>query len=250
MSKNDDTDQSKSIPWKLILGFLFLAGLFASYFIFDGKAILEQFIEWIKSLGVWGPIVFVVAYIILTVFMIPGSVLTLGAGFAFGLGWGSLWAAIGANLGANLAFLIGRYFAREKIKAKVTGNEKFEAVDSSVESEGWKIVALTRLVPIFPFAPLNYLYSVTGIKWLPYAMATLIAMLPGTVMYVYLGSIGRFAAESGGAEKTTGEKIFFVVGLVAIIAVTVYVTKLAKKILSQKTNIDTGGESDGSSDSE
>ncbi|MGY8640899.1 MAG: TVP38/TMEM64 family protein [Verrucomicrobiales bacterium] len=250
MSKNDDSDQLKSIPWKLILGFLFLAGLFASYFIFDGKALLEQFIEWIKSLGVWGPIVFIVAYIILTVFMIPGSVLTLGAGFAFGLGWGSLWAAIGANLGANLAFLIGRYFAREKIQEKVTGNEKFEAVDKAVESEGWKIVALTRLAPVFPFTLLNYLYSVTGVKWVAYATATLIAMLPGTVMYVYLGSIGRFAAEGGGAEKTTGEKIFFFVGLIAIVAITVYITKIGKKALASKTDIDTGGEPDSSSDSE
>ncbi|MCL4104586.1 UNVERIFIED_CONTAM: hypothetical protein GTU68_004540 [Idotea baltica] len=249
MAKTDDPSDSKSFPWKIVIGGVLLVGLFVSYFIFDGDELLQKFIEWIKSIGVWGPIVFIAAYVILTVFMIPGSVLTLGAGFAFGLGWGSLWAAIGANLGANLAFLIGRYFARSKIQEKVSGSEKFKAVDKAVESEGWKIVALTRLAPVFPFTLLNYLYSVTGVKWLAYATATLIAMLPGTVMYVYLGTIGRFAAEGGGAEKTTGEKVFFVVGLIAVVAITVYITKIGKKALASKTDI-TDSEDDSKGDEE
>ena len=234
------SESKKTFPWKLVFGALFLVALFVSYFVFDGDELLKQFVNWIKSLGFWGPVVFILAYAILTVFMIPGSVLTLGAGFAFGLGWGVLWSILGSNLGANLAFLTGRYFAREKIQDKIGRNEKFAAVDDAVSTEGWKIVALTRLAPAFPFTVLNYLYSLTNVKWITYALSSIIAMLPGTVMYVYLGTIGRFAAE--GAAKTTGEKVLFGVGLAATVFVTILVTKKAKEILKKKTGISTDEE--------
>ncbi len=234
--------ESKSPPWKLIIGGVVLIGLFVSYFVFDGGELLKQFINWIKSLGYWGPVVFIAAYTLLTVFMIPGSVLTLGAGFAFGLGWGSVWTIIGANLGANLAFLVGRFFAQKKIQEKVQSNKKFGAIDEAVAKDGLQIVALTRLAPVFPFTLLNYLYSVTKVKWSSYALATLFGMLPGTIMYVYLGTIGRFAAEGG--DKTTGEKVLFAFGLLATVVVTVLVTRKAQKILKEKTGIsgDDGGE--------
>lgn len=249
MSEQKSSSSSKkSFPWKIVIIVLVIAALFSLKYFLPFDEWMKQLGEWIKSLGFWAPFAYIAVYVVFTVLLLPASALTLLSGVFFSLPLAITYTVIAANLAANIAFFIGRYLARDKIEAKISGNEKFAAIDNAVAKDGWKIVALTRLAPVFPFTLLNYAYGLTKVKWSSYALATFFAMLPGTAMFVYLGAIGRFAAE--GAEKTTGEKVFFVVGLVAIIAVTVYITKLAKKILNQKTDIETESESDGSSDSE
>ena len=131
----------------------------------------------------------------------------------FGFGCGLLWVTIGANIGANLAFFVGRYFARDAISKQIEGNQRFEAIDRAVESEGWKIVGLTRLSPAFPFNLLNYAFGLTNIRWLEYFLATLIGMLPGTIMYVYIGSLGKLAAESD--KTSTAQFVLTIVGSVS-----------------------------------
>ena len=232
---SESTPAKKGFPWKLVIILLLVAVLFSLQFFLPLKEWMGQLSDWIKSLGFWAPFAYIAAYVVVTVLLLPASVLTLASGVIFPLGWAILYTVIGANLAANAAFLIGRYLARDKIEAKIKGNERFAAIDNAVASDGWKIVALTRLAPVFPFTLLNYAYGLTKVKWSAYAIATFFAMMPGTAMYVYLGAAGRFAAEGG--EKTTAEKVLFVVGLLAIIAVTIYITKLAKKILAQKTGI-------------
>lgn len=198
--------------------------------------LLKTALDWISNLGYWGPIAFIVVYILATVFFIPGSLLTLGAGVLFGVGFGSVYVSIGSVIGATCAFFVGRYLARGWVSKQIEGHQKFQAIDQAVAQEGWKIVGLTRLSPIFPFNLLNYSFGLTNVSLRDYFFASWIGMIPGTVMYVYLGSLAGELAQLGteGGSKTLGEWVLYGVGLVATVAVTVYVTKIAKKALNQK----------------
>ena len=163
---------------------------------------------------------------------IPGSVLTLGAGAVFGVVLGSVYVSIRATLGATAAFLVGRYLARDAIARKIEKNEKFTTIDRAVAAEGWKIVFLTRLSPVFPFTLLNYAFGLTKVRLSHYVVASWIGMIPGTVMYVYLGSLVKVSA--GQRQRTTGEWLLYGVGLLATIVVTVFVTRIAKRALAKK----------------
>jgi uncharacterized membrane protein YdjX (TVP38/TMEM64 family) len=193
---------------------------------------LKQGLDWVGQLGPWGPVIFIGLYLVATVFFIPGSALTLGAGAIFGVAWGSVYVSIGSTLGATAAFLVGRYVARNAIARKIEGNERFAAIDKAVASEGWKIVGLTRLSPVFPFTLLNYAFGLTRVKLGHYVLASWIGMMPGTVMYVYLGSLAK--AATGERTRTTGEWALYGVGLLATVVVTVFVTRIAKQALAKR----------------
>lgn len=191
---------------------------------------LQAATAWVESLGFWAPIAFIAIYVILTVAFIPGSVLTAAAGTLFGVAYGSIYVSIASTVGASLAFLIGRHIARSRIEKKIEGNERFAAIDNAVANEGWKIVGLTRLSPVFPFTLLNYAYGVTRVKFSHYLVASWIGMMPGTVLYVYLGSLGKAASEG----KSPAQWAMYAVGLIATLIVTIYVTKIAKRALSTR----------------
>ncbi len=196
--------------------------------------------EWIKALSAWveklgpfGIIVFILIYAAGTVLFVPGSLLTIAAGLIFGVGLGFVAAWSGAVIGAALAFLIARYVARGRIEAKARENEKFGAIDEAIGQQGWKIIGLLRLSPLIPFNASNYLYGITRIGFWPYLLASAGGMLPGTLLYVYLGAAGK--AGLGGAAKGRSplEYTLFGVGLAATIVVTVLVTRIAKKALGK-----------------
>jgi uncharacterized membrane protein YdjX (TVP38/TMEM64 family) len=200
---------------------------------FNPQELLRQALKWIENLGYIGGFVFILVYIIATVAFIPGSILTLGAGVVFGVVWGAIYVLIGATLGAIAAFLVGRYLAREWISQKIAGNQKFAAIDQAVAKAGFKIVLLTRLSPIFPFNLLNYGFGITGVSLKDYAIAS-VGMCPGTVMYVYIGSLAGDLARIGGDNQPTDitlQWIIRIVGFIATVAVTVYVTRIARKAL-------------------
>lgn len=199
---------------------------------FHVQELLKAALDWIGKLGPLGPVIFIGIYVVATVLFIPGSVLTLGAGAAFGVVLGSVCVSISATLGATAAFLVGRYLAREAIARKIERNEKFAAIDRAVADEGWKIVFLTRLSPVFPFTLLNYAFGLTRVRLGHYVLASWIGMMPGTVMFVYLGSLVNVGA--GHRQRTGGEWVLYGVGLLATIAVTVFVTRLARKALAKK----------------
>jgi len=138
----------------LIAGVLFAARCF-------GSEPLRELLQWISGLGSTAPLVFIPLYVVACVLFIPGSILTLSAGFLFGVVRGSIYVSVAATLGAMLAFLIGRYFARQWVAARLANYPKFKAVDEAAAREGWKIVALTRLSPVFPFNLLNYAFDLT-----------------------------------------------------------------------------------------
>jgi len=197
---------------------------------------LPQFAAWVESLGFWGPFVFVLGYAVATVAFIPGSLLTLAAGAIFGLARGTLYTFLGATLGASAAFLIARYGARGAIERRIAGNRKFATIDRAVGREGFKIVALLRLSPVFPFNLLNYSLGLTKVRFLDYLLAS-VAMLPGTLLYVYYGkAAGSLAAVAGGVKAERGVEYWMTlgIGLVATIAVTTVITRLAGRALRQE----------------
>ncbi|MDJ0697197.1 TVP38/TMEM64 family protein [Mastigocoleus sp. MO_188.B34] len=201
---------------------------------------LLNVLEWIDSLGAIGGIAFIFLYIFATVALLPGSVITVGGGFVFGIFFGSLYVLIGATLGATAAFLVGRYLARGWVANKIAGNRKFAAIDRAVGREGLKIVFLTRLSPVFPFVFLNYAYGLTGVSLKDYFFAS-IGMLPGTIMYVYFGSLASDLATIGAGEQPENSAIKLIINIIAFIAtvaVTLYVTKIAKKALDEEISQD------------
>ncbi|MFT5207108.1 MAG: putative membrane protein YdjX (TVP38/TMEM64 family) [Candidatus Omnitrophota bacterium] len=223
----------KTLPKLIIVGLIGF-GLIVLFKNLNIQSKLDAFMDWIPTLGLWAPIAFVFIYAISAVLFIPASALTLGAGAIFGVWQGVLIVSIASTSGAVLSFLIGRYFARDFIAKKVETNPKFKAIDDAVASEGWKIVGLTRLSPVFPFSLLNYGYGITKVSLKEYFLASWIGMLPGTIMYVYLGAIAGTLANSAERTKTAGEWALLIIGLLATIIVTVYITRIAKKAISQK----------------
>lgn len=205
---------------------------------FHPQELLRNALQWIDGLGVVGGLVFVAIYIVATVAFLPGSILTLGAGVVFGVVLGSVYVLIGATLGAIAAFLVGRYLARGWISQKIAGSQKFAAIDGAVAREGFKIVLLTRLSPVFPFNLLNYAFGVTGVSLRDYALGS-IGMIPGTIMYVYLGSLAGDLARIGSEGQPTNAAVQWairIIGFIATAAVTVYVTRVARQALAEKVS--------------
>jgi uncharacterized membrane protein YdjX (TVP38/TMEM64 family) len=232
---SEATPTRPQIPWlKLVVISLVVGGLIWAFRQFELQTLLQRGLERIAGLGAWAPLVFVVAYILATVLLIPGSVLTLGAGAVFGLGWGLVWVTLGANLGAQAAFLIGRHLARNWVAGKIANSPAFRAIDQAVAKEGWKIVGLTRLSPAFPFTFLNYAFGLTRVSFRHYALATFFGMIPGTVLYVYLGALAQAGLKSEG--RTPGQWALLIIGLVATLAVTVFVTRVARQALAKKVD--------------
>ena len=221
--------------WKLATVLLIVAGLVAAVVLLPVKGTILGVLEWTQGLGVWGPIVVAAFYIAACVLLVPGSLVTLGAGVLFGVVVGTITVSIGSTLGACAAFLVGRTLARDWVAKKVTEAPKFAAIDAAVARQGFKIVFLTRLSPIFPFNLLNYAYGLTNVPFWKYALASWIGMLPGTVMYVYLGSAARSLTEVAAGEVSGGgaQRVLFWVGLAATLIVVVLVTRIARKAVRE-----------------
>lgn len=198
---------------------------------------LLDLVSWIRGAGRAGLWVFVMAYVAATVLFLPGSVLTLGAGFAYGVGLGTAVVWVGANVGAALAFVLGRTLARNWVMARLEAHPRFGAIDRAVGRQGLKIVLLMRLSPVFPFNLLNYAFGLTKISLRDYVLGSLIGMLPGTVMYVYLGSLITNLSELAAGRTSGGvtQQIFYFAGLVATVAVTLYITRVARRALAEAT---------------
>ncbi|MER3434094.1 MAG: hypothetical protein C4288_11855 [Leptolyngbya sp. ERB_1_1] len=197
---------------------------------------LQEALTWIQNLGSLGAIAFIVLYIFAAVFFIPGTILTLGAGAVFGVVAGSVYVFVGSTLGAIAAFLVGRYWARDWVARRIEGNEKFKAIGDAVAKEGLKVVILTRLSPVFPFTLLNYAFGVTRVTLKDFAIGC-VGMIPGTVMYVYIGSLAGNLAMLGTTELSREAQYaqwgIRIVGLIATVIVTVYITRIARKALQE-----------------
>ena len=214
------------------------AALLAAGHLLPVAAWFEHVNAWVKSLGPAGPLIFVVIYAVGTMLCVPGSVMTIAAGALFG--WRAVPVVVmGATIGAALAFLVARYLARERISRFAGKNERFKAIDKAVGEQGAKLIGLLRLSPVIPFNVSNYFYGLTTVKFWPYVLATFLGILPGACLYVYLGAAGK--AGLGGEHKAHGrlEDIFLGAGLLATVAATVVVARIARKARA-KTEVKTG----------
>ncbi len=202
--------------------------------LFHAKDRLPEFLQWVEGMGVWAPVILGASYILACLFFLPGSVITLGTAALLGLPVGFLTVMVGSNLGAQAAFLTGRTLLRDWVAKKVEGNVKFKAIDEAVGRQGFKIVLLLRLSPAFPFNLLNYSLGITRVPFGTYALASWIGMLPGTFLYVYLGSLAKNVAEvvSGKVEGGLAQQGFLAVGLLATIVVTVVITRVARRAMA------------------
>ena len=232
---NDKTGNSKGAIGRLIALLVSVIALFLAMRFLPVQQWLKSFNDWVGQMGVAGVFIFIGVYALATVLLAPGSILTIGAGFAFGLWKGFLAVSAGATLGASLAFLIGRFIARDKVETIARRNETFRKIDNAIGEEGAKLIFLLRLSPVIPFNLSNYFYGLTAVRFWPYALASWIGMMPGAFLYVYIGTAGRAAvlAAAGGEAIKRGWQYwtFLSVGLAATIAVTFWVTKIARSAL-------------------
>jgi uncharacterized membrane protein YdjX (TVP38/TMEM64 family) len=191
---------------------------------------LKSFETWVNGMGAAGMVLYGVVYVAAVLLFVPGIVLTLGAGFLFGLGRGIVLVSVASTIAAALAFVIARYFARGAVERLVGKNPKFGAIDRAIGKEGWKVVALLRLSPLVPFSLSNYLYGLTSVRLWPYVATSWAAMLPATVLYVALGAAGRRIGEK--APRSPWEWALLAAGLAATAAVTVLLTRRARRELA------------------
>lgn len=221
--------------YRLILLLVAVAALAAFWVVFEVEAHMRAVLAWVDGLGYWAPLGYAAAYVAACVVLVPGTLLTLGAGAVFGVVRGTVYASVASTAGATAAFLVARYVARGRVARLLEGRPRFSAMDTAVGADGWKIVALTRLSPIFPFTILNYAYGLTRIRLVPYVVASWVGMMPGTIMYVYLGSLAGDLAHVGvRTERSPMEWALLGVALIATVAVTVLVARMARRALDTR----------------
>lgn len=233
-----DDRQTKSATGRIAVLALILMALFLAMRFLPVQLWLRNFNDWVGQMGTVGILVFIVVYALATVLLAPGSILTIGAGFVFGLWKGFLVVSVGATLGASLAFLVARFIARDKIESIAKRNEKFRKIDNAIGKQGAKLIFLLRLSPVIPFNLSNYFYGLTAVRFWSYVLASWIGMMPGTFLYVYIGAAGKVAvtAAAGGEAVKHGWQYwaFLGVGFLATVIVTIWVTKIARDALKSQ----------------
>ncbi|MBW4468388.1 MAG: TVP38/TMEM64 family protein [Pegethrix bostrychoides GSE-TBD4-15B] len=202
---------------------------------------LQTLLAQVQGWGAAGVAAFVALYVLATLLFVPGLLLTLGAGFIYGVAQGTLYVMLGASLGAILAFLTGRYLVRNWVSRQLQSYPKFTAIDRAVEREGFKIVLLARLSPLFPFNLLNYAFGITSVSLRDYALGCW-GMLPGTLLYVYLGSLAGSLATLNVTSIPNPALRWGIqgLGLAATLATTLYGAKIAQQALAATADSQAG----------
>jgi uncharacterized membrane protein YdjX (TVP38/TMEM64 family) len=216
---------SKQLP--RLLALLALGGAIAVALLYREQLDPAAVQAWVAAAGMAGPALFILAYALATVFFLPGSVLTLAGGALFGPWWGTLFNLTGATLGAALAFLVSRHVAADRVRRRV--GPRANRLIEGVEAEGWRFVAFTRLVPLFPFFLLNYALGLTRISFPHYVLATAVCMAPSAFAFTWLGFAGREAVAGGEGLIRTG---LIALGLVAAIA---FLPRLVMRLRNRPT---------------
>ncbi|WP_427340252.1 TVP38/TMEM64 family protein [Caloranaerobacter sp. DY30410] len=202
--KEKKQDKQKSyVKLAITLGVIVVVVALMKYFgLFEYISLenMQNLKAWINSYGAIGPIIYIILYIIACLFFLPGLPIAILAGLAFGPVMGAVYASIGATLGASAAFLVARYAARDMVESWVEGNEQFKKIDEGVEKQGWRMLMITRLVPVFPFNLQNYAYGLTKIKFGTYVLVSWICMIPGAIAFTFMG--GSIVSGEGNIGKT------------------------------------------------
>jgi uncharacterized membrane protein YdjX (TVP38/TMEM64 family) len=218
----------------MLLGLIALAVLISAA---QALGLFPWALEQVEQLGLWAPAAFVVLYALSVLAMIPSVVPSFAAGALFGVATGLPASALGGALGAVMAFGVGRSLAGRFIERRLEHDVRLKALARLASERGWRIVALARLTPVFPFVIANYLFGATAIRARDYFFASLVGTLPSNAVYVYLGAAaGRVSAVADGtAEASNGERALFALGLVATIGLAIYLRRLATEALSVRS---------------
>ena len=232
MTASTEDQSKKPLPWKKIaIGALVIGAIIAAYSLLPLNEWISSFQNWVKGYGALGWIIFIIVYAIATFALVPGALLTIAAGVIWGL-WGFPIVVAGAVVGSAISFLVARYALFERVQKMLETRPKLRAVNDAISDEGWKVVFLLRLSPALPFSLQNWFLGITSVGFWSSQIATLVGILPGTLLYVWIGSLGGQA----GDDMSTVKYIVFGVGLLATLAVTILVTRKAQEKLKQYTD--------------
>jgi uncharacterized membrane protein YdjX (TVP38/TMEM64 family) len=215
--------------WKWIAAGAAALALIASWHLLPLEDWLHGLGDRIEGMGALGGVAYFALYVVAALLFMPGSILTLGAGYLFGIAGGMavVWTAVTSS--AAIGFLVARHLARDPVERLARRNARFGAIDEAIGKNGWKTVVLLRLSAIVPFSLSNYLFGLTSVDFVPYIASTAVAMLHGSFFYVYLGAAGKSLGESG--DLGPWEWALLGAGLVATVVMAVILTRVAKKQL-------------------
>ena len=183
-----------------------------------------------QSLGAWASAVFILIWIVACVLLVPGLPITVVGGLVFGAVWGAVWTTVGANLGAAAAFLVGRYAARGMVEGWIEKNKSLKKIDEGVRQQGWRMLMITRLVPIFPFSIQNYVYGLTDIPFRTYILVTIPTIIPATIAFNFAIGSAREVILSGGQPEALKKTILYL----AIAAVFFVLVSLIPRWVKKK----------------
>ncbi len=212
-ASNASPSRPRGIPWRPIILLAAVVAVMVLAYLFNVGDKIKSLQGWIQGLGVWGPAIYVLIYAGATLAALPGVALTAVAGGIFGSVVGTVAVSIGSTLGAALAFLAARYFARSSVESWLAGNQRFQKLDRMVEKQGAIVVAITRLVPLFPFNLLNFGFGLTKVPFWTYVLYSWLCMLPGTILYV----VGFDALFTGLKEGRIPWALLAVVAVMALL---------------------------------
>jgi len=196
----------------VLVGVIVLANTFGLFDMFKGGTLkdkVERMDALFRGLGAWAPVVFILIWIAACVVMLPGLPIAIAGGLVFGAVWGTVWTTVGANLGACLAFLIGRYAARDMVSGWIEKNKALKKIDDGVRQQGWRMLMITRLVPVFPFNIQNYVYGLTNISFATYALVSVVCMVPGTIAFNFAAGSAREVILSGGQPDAVKKTMMY-----------------------------------------
>lgn len=204
---------------------------------------LAKLVQILESLRLWvdqhpqaGIFVFAGFFVLVQLFMMPVSPVGMATGLIFGFWKGMGVLLFGCFLGATLNFFLVRWFARDYVRQKLGQNRAFRMIDTAIAKEGWRMVALMRFVPI-PFGLANYCYGLTPIRYVPYILATCVAITPANSFFVWMGTtLGEISNLANGHRRHPLEYVFLGAGIVAAILVLRLVAKTAKAAVERVEN--------------
>ncbi len=221
------------VPGWILAGALALAAVASVVFV--DEALLIRFGRWVEGLGGWAPVIFAAVYAVSVVIFVPGALMTMAAGILFGIVEATVVVTFGAVIGCSASFLIARYLARDWVERHLARNSRYRAIDRAIGEQGFRLVLLLRLSPVFPFTPGNFRLGLTRVSFRDYTLAS-VGMIPATVVYVYYGRVaGDFAALASGAPtQGTLDWALLGLGLVFAIAATWLVSRAARRALARE----------------
>lgn len=226
------------LRWRMPLGVVAVVAIL----VLAGRQLaplVPAFASWMAGLGWAGPLLFMLVYAVACILLLPASVFTMIAGAVYGVGWGTLYTVVGALTAMATAFLISRHLARDAVARRLAGRPELAAIDRAVGLDGFRIVLLLRLSPIFPFSILNYALGLTQVRFRDYLLAS-VGSIPGTFVFVSAGRLAGDIAMVAAGEASPDSRssmLLLGIGLVATLAVLTIVTRLARTALAEATGV-------------